>query len=78
MSMECPFCEKGEAMQVQLIHEVKGVAFESEGYRCPKCGEEFTTWAQGKKVEEKLQKILKAREVAMQASYRKLAVPIPA
>jgi transcriptional regulator NrdR family protein len=75
--MECPFCEKGEARKAMLIHEARGVAFESEGYRCSKCGEEFTTWTQGQTIEEQLRKILNARETAVQASYRKL-VPMPA
>ena len=75
--MECPFCEGGIGKKTQVIHEIKGVAFESEGYICNKCGEKFETWEQGKKVEEKLHEILKKREAAVQSSYQKLASHIP-
>jgi len=75
--MECPVCN-GKAEKAMLVHEIKGVAFESEGYRCVKCGEEFDTWAQGKEVERKLKRVLEARESAVQRSYAKMAEPMPA
>jgi len=77
MNMECPFCG-GEAKKAMIIHEVKGLAFESEGYACNKCGEEFDTFEQAKGTERVFKKLFEHREKALQRSYQRIGMPIPA
>jgi len=56
--MKCPACEKGALIDVDnILSEVEGHCFVTEGRRCTDCGEEFVAEKDGQKIIEASKKL---------------------